>query len=141
LVPMDPLGESAIDALGLATRIGATTGGLVRVACVRMWDPPIARSPGRFYLQSSEEATTLLATALTRVWESGVEASGIVVDAERSKIATAIVAEAAAWSADVIVMTQEPRRLFNLSLWNKVSREVLRSTDCPVMIVRPTPTR
>jgi nucleotide-binding universal stress UspA family protein len=135
---MDPLGESAVDALALATRIGTTTGGLLRIACIRMWDPPIARSPGRFYLQSSEEATALLATGLTLVWDRGVEASGIVVDAERSKIATAIVAEAAAWSADVIVMTQRPRKFFNLSLWDKVSREVMRATDCPVMIVHPT---
>jgi nucleotide-binding universal stress UspA family protein len=140
LVPIDPLGESAMDSLDLATRIGTTTGGPLRVVCVRMWDPPVARSPGRFYLQTSEAVTELLATALRLVWDRGVEATGIVVDAERSKIATAIVGEAAAWDADVIVMTQEPRRFFTRGLWDKVSTQVMRATDRPVMVVHPTHT-
>jgi nucleotide-binding universal stress UspA family protein len=76
-----------------------------------------------------------LEKALVRVWERELGASGVVVDAERSHIAAAIVAEASAWGADVIVMTQRPRRALGLGLWSKVCRRVVRQARCPVLLV------
>jgi len=100
---------------------------------VRIWDP-LPRGSGRFYAETSEEATAVLEKALVQVWEREREASGVVVDAERSLTAAAIVAEASAWGADVIVMAQRPRRALSLRLWSKVCRRVVRQAPCPVLL-------
>ncbi|HLX77758.1 MAG TPA: hypothetical protein VKR27_02650, partial [Acidimicrobiales bacterium] len=67
---------------------------------LRVWDR-LPRGGGRLYFETSV-ATVALNEALSRVWASGAPASGTVVDAERARIAAAIVAEASQWGADAI---------------------------------------
>jgi nucleotide-binding universal stress UspA family protein len=135
LVPIDSYGASC-QALGLAIRMGQTVRGPLRLVYVRIWDPG-ARGMGKVFLESSEEATAVLDAALSWTWACGVEASGVVVDAARPLIARAIVQEASNWGADVIVLTQRPRRFITVGLWDRVAREVMRATDRPVLVAHP----
>ena len=136
LVPVDSFG-AATNALSLAARMGHATGGPLRLVHVRMWDPPIPRGGGRFYPETSEEATTVLDNAMSYVWARGVEASGVVVEARRSGMATAIITEASRWGADVLVLTAQPRRFITLGVWDKATRMVMQAAPCPVLIVYP----
>jgi nucleotide-binding universal stress UspA family protein len=137
LVPVDSFGES-INAQAMAARIGQTTGGPLRLVHVRMWDPPVPRGGGRFYSETSEEATTVLDNAMNYAWARGVEASGVVMEAQRSCMATAIVREASRWGADVLVLTARPRRFITLGVWDKATRQVMQAAPCPVLIVYPS---
>jgi nucleotide-binding universal stress UspA family protein len=91
LVPVDPFGR-ADHALTLAARFSSATGGQLRVVHVRIWDPAAKGGGGRFYTQTSEQATAVLEKALTSAWNSGVPASGVVVDARRAQLARVIAA-------------------------------------------------
>jgi hypothetical protein len=102
-----------------------------------MWDPPV-RGGGRFYPETSEEATTVLDNAMNYAWARGVEASGVVIEAQRSCMATAIVGEASRWGADVVVLTAQPRRFITFGVWDKATRQVMRAASCPVLIVYPS---
>jgi nucleotide-binding universal stress UspA family protein len=115
--------------------MGRTAGARLRLVHVRIWDPVLPRGEGRFYPETSHDATAVLDEALTRVWACEVEASGVIVDVERSRTAAAILTEASTWGADVILLTQPPRGPMSLRLWDKVSRQVLRGASCPVLVV------
>jgi nucleotide-binding universal stress UspA family protein len=136
LVPVDSFG-AATNALAMAARIGQTTGGPLRLVHVRVWDPPVPRGGGRFYPEVSEEATAVLDNAMNYAWARGVDATGIIVEAQRSQMATAIVTEASQWGADVIVLTARPRRFITLGVWDKATRQVMQGAACPVLIVHP----
>jgi nucleotide-binding universal stress UspA family protein len=60
-----------------------------------------------------------------------------VVHTPRKKVATAIVQQAAAWHADVIVLTR--RRLLAVSrmVLGSVADKVMRNASCPVLTVQP----
>lgn len=134
LVPVDPFGRCAA-ALTLAGRLSLTVGGMLRLIHVRAWDPS-ARGVGRFYLQTSAEATALLDTALTGLWACGAAASGMVVDAPRPLTAAAIAAEASSWGADVVVVARRRRRALGVLLFGSLSDQVIQETQCPVLVVR-----
>jgi nucleotide-binding universal stress UspA family protein len=138
LVPVDSLGE-ATNALSLGARIGHATGGPLRLVHVWMWDPPMPRGGGRFYPETSEEATRVLDDAMRYVWSRGVEATGIVMEAQRSQMGAAIVTEANHWGADVIVLTATPRRFVTLGVWDKATRQIMQVAPCPLLIVHPRP--
>ncbi|HXW33290.1 MAG TPA: universal stress protein [Acidimicrobiales bacterium] len=124
-------------ALSLAARIGQSRGGPLRVVHVRMWDRAMPLCGGRFYPETSEQATMILDSAMTFVWARGVEASGVVIEAERSRIAAAVIAEASRWGADVIVLTARPRHFFTPGMWEKTTNRVMRASFCPVLSVYP----
>ena len=137
LVPVDSFAES-INALAMAVCISQTTGAPLRLVHVRMWDPPIPRGGGPFSPETSEEATTVLENAMNYAWARGVEASGVVMEAQRSCMATAIVREASRWGADMIVLTARPRHFVTFGVWNKATRRVMQAASCPVLIVCPS---
>jgi nucleotide-binding universal stress UspA family protein len=138
LVPVDTSGCSTA-ALALAITICHQVGGSLRVVHVRMWDRPVPRSPGRFYTETSEQATAFLESALSCAWEHAIEASGVVVDAERSRMGKAILGEASAWSAEVIVVAQREPKLFGGGVWDKVSRQVADGATCAVVLAGRSP--
>jgi nucleotide-binding universal stress UspA family protein len=136
LVPVDFFGATA-NALTLAARMGRATGGPLRLVHVRIWDPPV-RGGGRFFPETSEEATEVLDNAMRFVWARGAEATGTIVEAPRSQMAAAIITEASQWSADVIVLTARPRRFVTFGVWDKATRQVMQTPPCPLLIVHPT---
>jgi nucleotide-binding universal stress UspA family protein len=128
LVPVDSFAES-INALAMAVLISPNTAGPLRLVHVR---------GGRFYPETSGEATTVLDNAMNYAWARGVEASGVVMEAQRSCMAIAIVREASRWGADVIVLTARPRRFVTLGVWDKATRQVMQAASCPVLLVYPS---
>jgi hypothetical protein len=133
LVAFDSSGSSGA-ALALGVRVGASLNGVLRLAHLRMWDLA-GRGGGRVFLETSEQATEALVMALELVWSCEIEASGVIVDVSRARLAGAVNAEASEWGADVIVLPHEPGRRFSPpGLWDKVSRQVLSMTDTPVLL-------
>jgi len=135
LVPVSTPGDSAA-ALALAARACTAVGGMLRVVHVRVFFPPV-RGCGPFYPESSAQATAVIEEALTGVWPLGVKASGIVIDAERSRRARAITAAARDWGAGVIVLTRRSRPAVSRLLLGSVADQVMRRAACPVLVVRP----
>ncbi len=119
-------------ALTEARRIAKASGGQVRVIHVREWDHA-ARGAGRFFIESVSEAKALVASAVTELRLDGIAATGTVIDIARGKAASAIIAAAAEWSADVIVVVGDHSRIpvFTGSLGNRLSRRAA----CPVLTV------
>ena len=136
LVPIDAT-DSSLAALPAMLRFSESSGFSVRLVHVRVWDPA-TRGRGRLYLETAEEATTLLDGALTGLRVRNIQASGLVVNAPRRQTAAAILAEVAAWRSDVIVMASRPRRLLTAMLMGSVSQRVVREARCPVLIIHPS---
>ena len=135
LVPVDSSGRCA-PALTVATELSAAVGGLLRLVHVRTWEPPI-RAAGRFFFETSEEATALLEESLAEVWATGATASGVIVDAQRSMAAAAIAGEAHTWGAEVIVVARRRRNPLGALLLGSMSAHLMRAASCPVMVVQP----
>jgi len=133
LVPVGSNGQ-ADQALSLAAQFSAGVGGQLRLVHVRMWDPPL-KGTGRFYPETSLQATEVLENALTSAWAYGVPASGVVVDAVRSRVAYAIATEAHAWRAEVMVVTRRRRRAVGVLLFGSLSNRLIRVASCPVLVV------
>lgn len=136
LVPVASF-SSSINALSVAALTGLSAGGALRLVHVRIWDPPVPGAGGRSCPETSEEATTVLDEAMRYVWARGAEARGIVIEAQRSRLAPAIITEAQCWAADAIVLTAPPRHLLALGPWDKATRLIVREAPCPVLVVYP----
>jgi nucleotide-binding universal stress UspA family protein len=134
-VPVGPSGQGD-RTLALAARFCAATGGRLRVVHVRMWDPAVRGGGGRFYLETSEEATAVLDRALSSVWACGVAASGVIVDAPRQRLARAIAAQARAWRAEVLVVARRPRTALGALLFGGLPERLMREAGCPVLVLR-----
>jgi len=132
LVPVGSHGQ-ADQALALAAQFSAVVGGQLRLVHLRRWDPPL-KGTGRFYTETSEQATAVLEKALTSVWAYGVPASGVVVDAVRSGMAHAIADEARAWRADVMVVARRRRRAIGVLVLGSLSNQLMREAGCPVLV-------
>lgn len=133
LVPVGSSGQ-ADRALALAAQFSAGVGGQLRLVHVRMWDPPL-KGTGRFYPETSLQATEVLEKALTGVWAYGVPASGVIVDAARSRMARAIAAEAYAWRAEVMVVARRRRWAIGALVLGSLSDKLMREASCPVLVV------
>jgi nucleotide-binding universal stress UspA family protein len=136
-VPVRSPGESAA-ALAAAARVcGSTINGVLRLVHVRMYDPPMPRSPGRFYTETAAEAAALLDEALLIIWGGGAGATTAVVDAPRGEVAAAIAQQASTWRADVIVLTRRRRPAISRVVLGSVADQVMRKASCPVLTVHP----
>jgi nucleotide-binding universal stress UspA family protein len=136
-VPVRSAGDSA-DALAAATQIcSSTVNCVLRLVHVRMYDPPMPRCPGRFYLETAAEAAALLDEAMLLVWSGGAHATTAVVDAPRADVAAAIARQASAWRADMIVLTRRRRLAISRMVLGSVADQVMREATCPVLAVQP----
>jgi len=133
-----PVGPSGHDdpTLAAAACFGLATGGSLRVVHVRMWDPAVRGGGGRFYLETSAEATAILERALASVWARGVAASGVVVDAPRQRLTRAIAMHARAWSAEVLVVARRPRTAFGALCLGGLPEKLMRDAGCTVLVLR-----
>jgi nucleotide-binding universal stress UspA family protein len=136
-VPVRSPGDSA-EALAAAARVySSTVNGVLRLVHVRIYDPPMPRCPGRFYPETMAEAAALLDEALLIVWGAGARATTAVVDAPRAEVAAAHALQAAAWRADVIVLTRRRRPAISRMVLGSVADQVMRKATCPVLTVHP----
>jgi nucleotide-binding universal stress UspA family protein len=103
---------------------------------VRTCDP-LLRSAARFYRETVGEAAAVLEEALLTAWAcGGPRATTAVVDARRRDVALAIAWQAAAWPADLIVLTRPPRPAVSL-VRGSVPDQVMRKASCPVLAIPP----
>ena len=136
LVPVRSPDESA-PALAAAARICGMTGGALRLVHVRTCDPP-QRSAARFYRETIGEAAAVLDEALLAAWAcDGPRATTTVVDARHGDEATAIVGQAAAWPADLIVLTRRPGPALTRLVRGSIPDQVMRKASCPVLAIPP----
>jgi nucleotide-binding universal stress UspA family protein len=136
LVPVRAPGQ-AYPAMAVATRICGITGGVLRLVHVRTCDPPLP-IVGRIYLETPAEATAVLEEALLAAWAcGGPRATTVVVDARRGDVAAAIAWQAAAWPADLIVLTRRPRPALSRLVRGSVPDQIMRKASCPVLAILP----
>jgi nucleotide-binding universal stress UspA family protein len=136
-VPVRSAAESA-EALAAAVRVcNSTVSGVLRLAHVRVYDPPMPRCPGRFYTETVAEAAAVLDDAMLIVWGGGAQATTSVVDAPQGEVGAAIARQASAWRADVIVVTRRHRLAISRLVLGSVADQVMRKASCPVLAVHP----
>jgi nucleotide-binding universal stress UspA family protein len=139
LVPVRAPGQ-AYPALAVAARICGMTGGVLRLVHVRTCDPPLP-IVGRFYLETPGEATAVLEEALLAAWAyGGPPATTVVVDARRGDVAATIAWQAAAWPADLIVLTRRPQPALSRLVRGSVPDQVMRKASCLVLAIPPATT-
>jgi len=135
LVPIR-LAAAAAETLAVAASICSSAHGQLALLHVRIYDPPL-RGTARFYPETHREATAVPDEALLMLWAYGLHAMTGVVQSPRGEVAAAIARQAAAWRADVIVMTRRPTPAICRVLARSVPDQVMRKAHCPVLVVPP----
>ena len=135
LVPVR-LAEDALGPLAVVARVCSAANCTVRLVHVRIYDPPM-RGSGRFYPQNRTEAAAIPDDALPIAWGCGLRATTAVVEAPRRDVASGIARQAAAWRADMIVMTRRPGPAIYRLVLGSVPDRVMRMAHCPVLAVHP----
>ena len=129
----DDTSEPAKRALPVAIDVAAKSGGEIVVLHVREMDfakgVPVER-------EMAEDAIELVESAVREIKDAGVSARGEVYRAPYGSAASAIVTEAEATDADLIVMGS--RGLGELAglLVGSTAHKVLHLAHCPVLVVR-----
>jgi nucleotide-binding universal stress UspA family protein len=136
LVPLDGSATSKValrEALSLAKEQGAK----VHLVCV--YEPIVhTTAEGAVDLTPAlrREADGIVRDAVRTAAAGGVEASSALVDAGGRRIATAIVEEAVARGADLIVIGTHGRHGFERFLLGSVAEGVIRRATMPVLLLR-----
>jgi nucleotide-binding universal stress UspA family protein len=115
-------------AVELARRAGATE---ARVLHLRLHENIGGR---RFPIETDSSATRAVEAAVLELSMAGIAATGQVRRALVDRAAEAIVAEAAEWGADLIVLGFPHRGEFATRLFGSVTLRVLRHSPCPVLV-------
>jgi nucleotide-binding universal stress UspA family protein len=86
--------------------------------------------------ETSREAEALVAQVVGKLRHGGAQVSGRVVAAPRGRAAKAIIQEAGALDADLIVMGSRGPSSW-AALWNgSVAQQVIHDAHCPVAVAR-----
>ena len=136
LVPLDGSTMSAV-ALQKALALAKEQGAKAHLVCV--YESTIhTTAEGAIDLTPAlrGEAEGTVRDAMKTAVGAGVEASSAVVGAGGRRIATAIVEEAAARGADLIVIGTHGRRGFEHLLLGSVAEGVVRRATVPVLLMR-----
>jgi nucleotide-binding universal stress UspA family protein len=104
----------------------------VWVLYVRPWD---TCRGGHYYVETRYEARAVAQAAMRRLRLRGVPASGVVRDADRELVAGAILAEADAVDARLIVLGTRSRGVVGRALLGSTSAAVARRATRPLIVV------
>ncbi len=105
------------------------------VLYVRPWD---TSRGGHYYIETRAEASALAQVAVSRLRLRGIAASRVVRDADRARLANAILAEAAALDVRLIVLGARARGALGAALVGSTSTTVARRATRPVILVKGT---
>jgi nucleotide-binding universal stress UspA family protein len=94
----------------------------------------------RFTLETESEASEVVEAAVFELRMAGIASSGQVRHALVGRAAQAIVAEAAEWGADLIVLGLPRRGEFATRVFGSVTLRVLQHAPCPVLVASPAGT-
>lgn len=142
LIPVDGSPASnrgLIEAMALARNQGAT------LRLVHVLDELIL-GPGAeavVYLGNTvdllrEAGEQIVAKAEAAAQASGLESESVILETTGGRAADAIVAEARAWGADLIVLGTHGRRGARRLVMGSDAEEIVRTTPVPVLLVRMT---
>jgi nucleotide-binding universal stress UspA family protein len=92
----------------------------------------------RFSLETKDSAGYVVDAAVFELRMADLGASGHVRTALLDKAADAIVAEAADWDADLIVLGAPRRGEFRTRLFGSVTLRVMQRAPCPVLVAPAT---
>ena len=124
-----PTADAALDvAAGWAHALFAD----IWVLYVRPWD---TCRGGHYFVETRHEARSVAQTAVRRLRGRGVPASGVLRDASRERVARAILAEADAVDARLIVLGTGSRGVVGRALLGSTSAAVARRTARPLILV------
>jgi nucleotide-binding universal stress UspA family protein len=88
----------------------------------------------RFPIETESAASYVVEAAVFELRMAGIPASGLLRPALVDRAAEAIVAEAADWNADLIVLGGPRRREFATRLLGSVTLRALVHAPCPVLV-------
>ena len=88
----------------------------------------------RFALESDSEASYVMEAAVFELRMAGLGASGEIRRAPFDKAAESIIADAAEWGADLIVLGYPRRGELRTRLFGSVTLRVLQHAPCPVLV-------
>lgn len=91
----------------------------------------------RFAIETGSSATRAVEATVLELRMAGIAASGLVRGAIVDRAAEAIVAEAAEYGADLIVLGPPRRGEFATRLFGSVTLRVLEHAPCPVLVASP----
>ena len=133
LVAVDDLGQSQA-VLDLVKEVATEGVSQVRALHLRVREV----SGFGWYSRESKDDASLVADAATfELRMAGLAAGGGVRYAAVDRVAEAILAEAKAFDADLIVLGRPTRGELLTRLFGSVTLRVTRRSDCPVLVARP----
>jgi nucleotide-binding universal stress UspA family protein len=93
----------------------------------------------RFSLETEAEAARIVEATVLELRMAGIETSGVIRYTMVGKEADAIVAEAAEWGAEEILLGSKRRGQLATRLLGSVTLRVLQHAPCPVLVAAPAP--
>ncbi len=125
-----PVGDAsqAQQVVELARRVGASE---ARVLHLSLRENIGGR---RFAIETEADASYAVEATIFELRMAGIGASGEIHHVLVGKAAEAIVAEAAEWGADLIVLGAPRRGEFATRLFSSVTLRVLQHAQCPVLV-------
>ncbi|MBT2336831.1 universal stress protein [Variovorax paradoxus] len=141
LVPVD--GSSTSDhGLGEAIRLAKVTGGRLRLFHVvdelsfALAMDAYSGHVGDWLKEMRATAARLLEEGKAKAAAEGVEADSVLCDNFRGAVPDRVAAEAASWSADLIVLGTHGRRGLGRMVMGSSAEQILRTASIPVLLVR-----
>lgn len=128
--------EQAEAAVAVAASFALSSQASVRV--IHVWNLEVHHRHGVWDVETRSEAARLIAAAVNRLRELGVEADGEVGRADHNHVGAAIAESAREFNADLVVIGSRGLSDWQAMWQHSVSQAVLSSVDCPVLIVRGT---
>ena len=133
LVAIDDLGESQA-VLDLAKDVA--TEGVTQVRALHLRVREVSGF-GWYSRESRNDAAFVADAATFELRMAGLAAGGSVRYAAVDRVAEAILAEAKAFDADLIVLGRPTRGELLTRLFGSVTLRVIRRSGCPVLVARP----
>jgi nucleotide-binding universal stress UspA family protein len=134
LVAIDDFGQSRA-VLDLAKEVATEGVSQVRALHLRVRE---VSGFGWYSRESRKDASFVADAATFELRMAGLAAGGSVRYAAVDRVAEAILAEAKAFDADLIVLGRPTRGELLTRLFGSVTLRVIRRSDCPVLVARRT---
>ncbi len=121
-------------ALFTAKDLAKCTGGKVRIVHVR--EVSLGRKSGPVSTEFSQEANALVEDAVKAVTADGIAATGVLRETHSGRVASEILAEAAASEATVVVLGARGLTDLEGLVMGSTTHKVLHLGTLPVLVVR-----
>lgn len=139
-VPVDG-SEPSLQAVRLACRIAAESGGELRLAHVLdrgayLTGYDVGGASGALYEALQTSASSILAEAHAEALEAGARADTLLVNEMGTSLGEAVASAATEWNADLIVVGTHGRRGPSRLLLGSGADQVIRLAPVPVLVSR-----